>query len=301
LQALIQNIINGLAQGSVYALVALGYTMVYGVLQFINFAHSDIFMLGAFAGLYLSGWLVLGGVTSPVILLTLSMFGSMVFCTLVGLTVERIAYRPLRTAPRLNVLITAIGVSLFIENFGQVIFGADPRVFPALIPTKSILSGEDLVLSNVQVTVITVSALLMIVLHWIVHHTKIGTAMRAVSFDIEIASLMGIPTDRVIAFTFVIGSSLAGCASILYGVSYPKIEPLLGVMIGLKAFVAAVFGGIGNIMGAAVGGVVLGLAEAFVVFYVSSTFRDALAFTILILILLLKPAGLFGSVRREKV
>jgi branched-chain amino acid transport system permease protein len=295
----IQNVINGLAQGSVYALVALGYTMVYGVLQFINFAHSDIFMLGAFGGWYLALWF--GGVQPPILLLSLVMVGSMIFCMVVALTVERIAYRPLRGAPRLNVLITAIGVSLFLEQLGQVIFGADPRVFPALIPTHPIINTETVVLNNIQVIVIVVSAVLMLALHWIVHHTKLGTAMRAVSFDIEIANLMGIPTDNIIAFTFIIGSSLAGCASILYGLSYPKIEPFMGVMIGLKAFVAAVFGGIGNIMGAAVGGIVLGLAETFVVSYLSSTFRDALAFAILILILLLRPAGLFGTLRREKV
>jgi len=300
LQAFLQNIINGLAQGSVYALVALGYTMVYGVLQFINFAHSDIFMLGAFGGFYLAKWLAPYS-TSPLLLLVSVILGSMAFCVAVGLTVERIAYRPLRSAPRLNVLITAIGVSLFLENLGQFVFGADPQVFPSLIPTKSLLEGEGLVLNNIQVTVVVVSVLLMLVLHWIVKHTKLGIAMRAVSFDIEVANLMGIPTDTIIIFTFTIGASLAGAAAILYGLSYPKIEPLLGVMIGLKAFVAAVFGGIGNIMGAAVGGIVLGLAEAFTVYYVSSTFRDAIAFGILILILLFKPAGLFGTFRREKV
>jgi branched-chain amino acid transport system permease protein len=299
LQVFIQNLINGLAQGSVYALVAMGYTVVYGVLQFINFAHADIFMLGAFAGLQVAVWMA--GVDSPALVLTAVMGGSMLFCMIVGLTVERIAYRPLRSAPRLNVLITAIGVSLFLENLGQVVFGSDPRVFPSLISYHSLLGDNGLALSNIQVTVIAVSVLLMVGLQWMVHHTKLGIAMRAVSFDIQVASLMGIPTDRVIAFTFIIGSSLAGCASILYGLSYPKIEPLMGVMIGIKAFVAAVFGGIGNIMGAAVGGIILGLAETFVVYYVSSTFRDALAFGILIFILLLKPAGLFGVLRREKV
>lgn len=296
---LFQILINGLAQGSVYALVALGYTMVYGVLQFINFAHSEIFMLGAFTGIYLSGWL--GMVQSPVLLYVLITLGAMGFCTVVGLTVERIAYRPLRSAPRLNVLITAIGVSLFLQNLGQVVFGADPRVFPSIIPTRPLFGEDGLVINNIQILVIVVSALLMVLLHWMVHHTKLGIAMRAVSFDIDTANLMGIPTDRIIAFTFVVGSSLAGSASILYGLSYPKIEPFLGVMIGLKAFVAAVFGGIGNIMGAAVGGVVLGLAESLVVYYVSSSYRDALAFAILILILLLRPAGLFGSLQREKV
>ena len=300
MQEFIQNIINGLAQGSVYALVALGYTMVYGVLQFINFAHSDIFMLGAFAGLYIYSWLS-GSIENPWLLFAAVTAGASVFCIVIALTVERIAYRPLRSAPRLNVLITAIGVSLFLENIGQVVFGADPRVFPAVIPTYSLTGESDLVISNIQVIVIVVSLVLMGVLHWVVHHTKLGIAMRAVSFDIEIANLMGIPTDKVIVFTFAVGAALAGAASILYGLSYPKVEPLLGVMIGLKAFVAAVFGGIGNIVGAAVGGIVLGLAEAFTVYYISSSFRDAIAFSILILILLFRPAGLFGTFRREKV
>ncbi len=298
MQAFLQNLINGVAQGSVYSLVALGYTMVYGVLQFINFAHSEIFMMGAFAGIYLAAWL--GWIHNPILLTLAVMMGCMIFCVAVALTVERIAYRPLRKAPRLNVLITAIGVSLFLQNFGQIFFGADPRVFPELIRTESLLEGN-IVLNNIQVTVILVSAFLMFALQWIVNHTKLGTAMRAVSFDIEIASLMGIPTDKVIVFTFTIGSALAGCAAVLYGLSYPKIEPFMGVMIGLKAFVAAVFGGIGNIMGAAIGGVVLGLAETFVVYYVSSSFRDAIAFGLLIFILLFRPAGLLGSFRREKV
>lgn len=299
MQSFLQNIINGVAQGSVYALVALGYTMVYGVLQFINFAHSDIFMMGAFAGIYVAKWT--NGYFPPLVQAMIVTLCAMAFCLALALTIERVAYRPLRSAPRLNVLITAIGISLLLENGGQVIFGADPRLFPQLLDTKSILSSDELVLNNIQLTVILVSAFLMFVLHWVVHHTKLGTAMRAVSFDIEIASLMGIPTNKVIVFTFAIGASLAGCASVLYGLSYPKIEPLLGVMIGLKAFVAAVFGGIGNIMGAAIGGIVLGLAESFAVYYISSSFRDAIAFAILILILLFRPAGLLGTFRREKV
>lgn len=301
MEAFVQILINGLSQGSVYALVALGYTMVYGVLQFINFAHSDIFMMGAFAAIFAVPALKSLGVTSPWVLFVLTTLASMLACIFVSLTVERIAYRPLRKAPRLNVLITAIGVSLFLQNFVQVTAGADPRFFPRVIETQSLLGGEGLVITNIQVMVLAVSAILMLLLNFIVHHTKLGTAMRAVSFDIEIANLMGIPTDSVISFTFIIGSALAGAASILYGLAYPKIEPLLGTLIGLKAFVAAVFGGIGSIMGATVGGLVLGLAEAITVYLGASTYRDAIAFGILILILLVKPAGLFGTVRREKV
>jgi branched-chain amino acid transport system permease protein len=298
-QEFTQNVINGLALGSVYALIALGYTMVYGVLKFINFAHADIFMLGAFGGIYAAGWMV--GVNPPALLLILVMIACMIICTAIGLIIERVAYRPLRGAPRLNVLITAIGVSLFLENLGLVVFSSDPRVFPALIPTEKLLEAHGLSLTNIQVIVLIVSAILMVALHWIVNHTKMGTAMRALSFDIEIANLMGIPTDRIVAFTFVIGCSLAGCAAVLYGLSYPKVEPFMGVIIGIKAFVAAVFGGIGNIVGAAVGGIALGLAEAFVSYYGFSSFRDAIAFALLILILLFRPAGLFGVVRREKV
>jgi len=284
----------------VYALVALGYTMVYGVLKFINFAHGEIFMLGAFAGVFLCTWLA--GAPVPVFIqIMIVMAGAMFFCTAVGLTAERVAYRPLRSAPRLNVLITAIGVSLFLQNLCIVIFGAQPRLFPPLIEYFAIIDSEELVVGNIQVIVVLVAVLLVGVLHWLVQHTKLGIAMRAVSYDLETASLMGIPTDRIIAFTFVMGSSLAGGAAILYGLSYPKIDPLMGVLIGIKAFVAAVFGGIGNIMGAAVGGLLMGLAESLVVYYGASTFRDALAFGILILILLFRPEGLFGTVRPEKV
>lgn len=299
MEALVQNLINGLALGGVYALVALGYTMVYGVLQFINFAHSEIFMLGAFAGLYAIGWMA--GVPTPAIQFAGSLVAAMALCVAVGLLVERVAYRPLRAAPRLNVLITAIGVSLFLQNFGVLVFGADPRVFPVVLPPTAIVDTETLVITDIQVLVVVVSLALMFGLNWLVQHTKLGMAMRAVSFDIQIANLMGIPTDRVIAYTFALGSALAGCAAVLYGISYPKVEPLMGIVIGLKAFVAAVFGGIGNFMGAAVGGIVLGLAEVMVKYYVSSSFAEALAFAILILVLLFKPAGLFGSLAKEKV
>jgi branched-chain amino acid transport system permease protein len=298
-QEFLQNVINGLSLGSVYALIALGYTMVYGVLKFINFAHSDIFMFGAFGGIYAAAWFA--GVQSPILLVVLVLLASMVICTVIALIIERIAYRPLRSAPRLNVLITAIGVSLFLENLGLIVFGSDPRVFPALIPTRRLFDHQELAVTNIQVMVLAVSAILMVALHWVVNHTKMGTAMRALSYDIEIANLMGIPADRIIAFTFIIGSALAGSAAVLYGLSYPKIEPFMGVIIGIKAFVAAVFGGIGNIVGAAVGGILLGLAESFVAYYGFSSYRDAIAFGLLIFVLLFRPAGLFGVVRREKV
>lgn len=298
-EVFLRQIIIGLTIGSYLALIALGYTMVYGILQFINFAHSEIFMLGAFAGLFLISFFA--GVQPPLLLFLLVVLGSMIACMIVGALVERFAYRPLRSAPRLNVLITAVGVSLLLQNLGQLVFGSTPRVFPSIIETRPLWQSSELVLTNIQMTVILVSIVLVAGLTLLVHRTKLGTAMRAVSFDIEVASLMGIPTDRIIVFTFLVGSSLAGSAAILYGLSYPKIEPMMGVWIGMKAFVAAVFGGIGSIAGAAVGGIVLGLAESFTVYYVSSTFRDAIAFALLIAVLLIKPSGLFGVTRKEKV
>ncbi len=299
MQAFLQNLINGLALGGVYALVALGYTMVYGILSFINFAHSEIFMFGAFAGLFVA--LQLMGAHDPMLVLMIVMLAAMAACMLLGAIVERFAYRPLRSAPRLNVLITAVGVSLLLQNLAQYQFGSTPRTFPSIIQTIPLLGGSDLVVTNIQVLVILVSAALVAGLTYLVNRTKIGTAMRAVSYDIDVASLMGIPTDRIIVFTFMIGSALAGCAAVLYGLSYPKIEPMMGVNIGMKAFVAAVFGGIGSLTGAAVGGLLLGLAESFTVYYISSTFRDAIAFAVLITVLLVRPSGLFGVIRKEKV
>jgi branched-chain amino acid transport system permease protein len=301
-QVFLQNLVNGLALGGVYALVALGYTMVYGILQFINFAHSEIFMIGAFSGLFASHWLM-GWGEPGLFRLGIVMLASMVSCMVLGALAERLAYRPLRAAPRLNVLITAVGVSLLLQNSAQILWGATPRFYPGLIEVTQFhpWPESELVITNIQLIVIAVSMALVAGLSFLVHRTKLGTAMRAVSFDIEVASLMGIPTDRVIVFTFLIGSALAGCAATLYGITYPKVEPMMGVWIGMKAFVAAVFGGIGSLAGAAVGGVVLGLAEAFAVYYGFSTFRDAIAFAILILVLLVKPSGLFGRVRKEKV
>lgn len=302
MQPFIQNIINGLAQGGVYALVALGYTMVYGVLQFINFAHSEVFMVGAYGGIFLTLWVNSIQGLSRGLAIAIVFLGTMSLCIVLSLCIERICYRPLRSSPRLNVLITAIGVSILLENSVQAIFDSDPRVFPDLIPTHDVIhNASGLLITNIQLIVIFASLFLMFFLNFIIHHTKIGTAMRAVSYDIVVAELMGIPTNKVIIFTFFIGSALAGSASILYAMAYPKVDPFLGMMIGIKAFIAAVFGGIGNIMGAAIGGILLGLLETFTVYYVSSSFRDAIAFGLLIIVLLFKPAGLLGTFRREKV
>jgi branched-chain amino acid transport system permease protein len=295
----LQQLINGIAWGSIYALIALGYTMVYGVLRLINFAHGDVYMVGAFAGFFAVKWL--GLAQEPTIFGAVAVFLlSMGCCGVLGFVIERGAYKPLRKAPRLTALITAIGVSLFLENAGQLIFGADPKFFPQIIAKKDVISSGGIILTNQQVIVLGVSLFLMTSLQLFVMRTKTGKAMRAVSFNREAASLMGISVDRIISITFVLGSALAGAAAILVGLTNPKIEPLMGIMPGIKAFVAAVLGGIGNIPGAMLGGMIMGVAEVMVVGYLSSTYRDAIAFAILILILLFKPSGLLGGFTGEK-
>jgi branched-chain amino acid transport system permease protein len=297
---LLQQIVNGIAWGSLYALIALGYTMVYGVLRLINFAHGDVYMIGAMVAYYAARAMLSPGSSSPTAFFALLAL-SMVSCGALGLVIERLAYRPLRHAPRLTVLITAIGVSLLLENGGQLLFGPDPKFFPQLLETRELSPGSGIVVTNVQILVLAVSVTLMVGLQLLVFHTRVGTALRAVSYSAETASLMGIDVDRVISLTFVLGSMLAGAAGVLVGLSNPKIEPLMGIMPGLKAFVAAVVGGIGNIPGAMAGGILMGLSEVLVVGYVSSTYRDAIAFVILILVLLVRPSGLFGASLQEKV
>jgi branched-chain amino acid transport system permease protein len=299
----IQQFINGLSLGSIYALIALGYTMIYGILRFINFAHGDVFMIGAFSGYYLAFLFSFATFTggASVTMAIVILLGSMVVCSILGFTLEKLAYKPLRNSPKLTILITAIGVSLFLEYGGQLVFGADPKSFPTLLENKQLFNvGGAAVFSN-SVVVIIVSLVLMIILRIIVMNTKMGTAMRAVSFNHNVASLMGININRIISFTFILGSSLAAAAGILFGLNYPKIDPLIGIIYGLKAFVAAVLGGIGNILGAALGGLILGLVETFVSGYLSSTYRDAIAFGILIIILLFRPTGLLGKKEIEKV
>ncbi|HTR96865.1 MAG TPA: branched-chain amino acid ABC transporter permease [Candidatus Acidoferrales bacterium] len=296
----LQQLVNGVTWGSVYALIALGYTMVYGILRLINFAHGDIYMLGAFIGLYTSNWLRAGEAPSPAkaiaVLLT-----SMAACALIGMLIERLAYKPVRRSPRLSALITAIGVSLLLENGGALLFGADPKFFPQLIPSHNIALGMGVTLSNQQLIVLVVSVVLMTLLRLLVLHTRVGKAMQAVSHNHMAASLMGISVDRIITFTFMIGSALAAAAGVLVALQSPKIEPYMGIMPGLKAFVAAVLGGIGNIPGAVVGGLVMGVAEVLVTGYLSPTYRDAIAFVLLIVILLVRPAGIFGKAVTEKV
>ncbi|HJQ40506.1 MAG TPA: branched-chain amino acid ABC transporter permease [Thermoanaerobaculia bacterium] len=298
MQELLQNLLNGIAAGSIYALIALGYTMVYGILKLINFAHGDVFMIGSFVGFYAGRSLAKSDGSFGTAVLILLM--SMIVCGLLGYLNERIAYRPLRNAPRIASLITAIGVSFLLEYGGQFVFGPDPKFFPTLID-KHVLNFGEVVTTNYQMIVLAVAIAFMALLQYIVYGTKFGRAMRAVSFNFETASLMGIPTDRIISTTFIIGSMLAAVAGILFGLSYPKIEPLMGVMPGLKAFVAAVLGGIGNVPGAVVGGLLIGVIEAFVGGSRFSNYRDAIAFVILIIILLFRPSGLFGKYQPEKV
>ena len=300
LQEFLQHIINGISLGSIYALIALGYTIVYGILQLINFAHSEVYMIGAFATYYGARWFGLLDKPGFMTFVALLVF-AMVCCSVLGVLIERLAYRPLRHAPRLNVLITAIGVSLLLQYSGQIIFGADPKVFPTLLDDVTLAAYEGVELRSFDVAIFGVTVFFMMVLTYVIQSTKTGKAMRAVSSNRTVASLMGIDTNKIIAFSFIIGSSLAAVGAVLVGMKYPKIDPLMGTLIGLKAFVAAVLGGIGNLTGAVVGGILMGLCEEMVVGYLSSTYRDAFAFGILILILFFKPAGLLGKATQEKV
>jgi branched-chain amino acid transport system permease protein len=302
----LQQLINGLSLGAIYALIALGYTMVYGVLRFINFAHGDVFMLGAYVGLYSGRYLSGKMHAEPSILLAVSVLAiSMVVCAIVGVVIERLAYAPLRSRPRLTVLITAIGVSLFLEYGGQQFFGAGPHFFEQILPSYELHTGALSITSN-QLVVFCVTVVLLVALTFIVLKTKMGTAMRALSFNPTAASLMGINNNVIISFTFGLGSALAAAAGILWAINYPSINPLMGLLPGIKAFVAAVLGGIGNIPGAALGGLILGVTETLVVGYsdrlhIPPSYRDAVAFVVLIVILLFKPSGLLGKAGSEKV
>ena len=280
---LVQQLINGISLGSIYALIALGYTMIYGILKLINFAHGDIYMLGAYIGFVCTTMLKLPFLPSLIIAL-----------------IERVAYRPMRKAPRIAILITAIGVSFFLENAMILFASPQPRTFPAVFSATVYKVGSWIV--NSQQIVILISALvLMVALTYIVNKTKAGKAMRAVSYDADAARLMGINIDTTISMTFALGSALAAAGGVLVGIYYNSIDPLMGMVPGIKAFVAAVLGGIGIIPGAMLGGIILGVVEALVSGFISSTFRDAAAFAILIIILLFKPQGLLGKNIREKV
>lgn len=301
----IQQLINGLTIGSIYALIALGYTMVYGILRLINFAHGDIYMVGAYAGFILAT--SLGFAANPSAFgFVVTLVGAMAIAAGIGMAIERFAYRPVRKFSKMTTLITAIGMSLLIEYLFVFIFSGTPRSFPQLIDNDNYTLFGNATISTSQILIFVVSILLMILLQYIIFYTKIGKAMRAVSFNLNSAKLMGINTNFVIAFTFALGSALAAAGGVLTAQYNPKIEPLMGIITGLKAFVAAVLGGIGNIPGAVLGGLLIGAAETLVVGYgsyigIPSTYRDAVAFAILILVLLVRPAGLLGSNVQEKV
>lgn len=309
-----QQLLNAVQLGSIYALIALGYTLVYGVLLLINFAHGDIFMAGAFIGYFVATFLVGHGVGWPWGFILTLLF-SMAFTAMLGVGIERVAYRPLRTAPRLSVVVTALGVGLLLEHITLGALGASRRNLPPLLPETwkqpveiSIL-GENLNFTWLKVLIIVISLLLMIILQIIVRRTKAGMAMRAISYDKFAVPLMGVPVDRIIALTFILGSSLAAAAGVMYAVQYPVIEPYMGLLVGWQAFIAAVVGGIGDIRGAMVGGFILGFVQIFVVAlgqfpalsFLSSTYRDLVAYALLLIILVVRPTGIFGVARRQKV
>lgn len=300
METFIQQLVNGLSLGAIYALIALGYSMVYGVLRLINFAHGDVYMVGAFAGYYLANTLGFGEQNPTVLGAIAVTIGAMAVCAVVGILIERLAYKPVRKHSRLTSLITAIGVSLLLEYGGQVVFSPNPRVFPQMIRSENYAIGG-VQITNLNLLIIVVSLLLMTALELIIHRTKIGKAMRAVSYNQAVAKLMGINTDFVISFTFALGSALAAAAGVMVALSVPRIDPLMGLLTGLKAFVAAVLGGIGSIPGAVVGGLLIGFLEVQVASTSYSGYRDAVAFGILILVLLFRPTGIFGTAVTEKV
>ena len=292
----LQQMINGISLGSVYALIALGYTMVYGIVKLINFAHGDILMLGAF-----SGYFVLKAMGVTPLSMIVAFIVSMSICAILGMIIERTCYKPLRNAPRINALITAIGVSIFLENGARVVpfIGPNPKQFPTLENVNFNFLGANV--SRTNIMVFSISILLMLMLNYVVNFTKTGKAMRATSFDRDAALLMGIDINKIISFTFAIGAALGAAAGVLFATAYPQVEPYMGMMPGLKAFVAAVVGGIGSIPGAMLGGFIMGIAETLTKGFISSKLADAVAFGILILILVLKPSGLLGRNTKEKV
>ncbi len=320
-----QTFINALALGSLYALIALGYTLVYGVLRFINFAHSDIVTWSAWIAATVAGVVGWSTTGSPLFAMPIVLMVTMIVCAAMGVTIEALAYRPLRNAPRLNVLITAIGVSLLLQNLGQldkhigplhVFFGTQPRPMPPLIADAALGTIGGVRISREDVAIIGLAALLMIGLQWLVYRTRLGRAMRAVSFDERVAALMGINVNLVISATFAIGSALAAAGGVLYGLKYDTLKQTADagwVLLGLKAFVAAVVGGIGNVRGAVAGAILIGFVEVMATRYlpmladtpenqrVLSQLRDVYVFGLLILVLLFKPSGLFGKSVVEKV
>jgi branched-chain amino acid transport system permease protein len=296
----LQQLINGLSLGAIYALIALGYSMVYGLLKFINFAHGDVLMVGAFAGFFATPF-VRRFLPDPWISTAAVIIWAMVVCALLGVIIERLAYRPLRNQPKLAVLITSIGVSLLLSYGGQLLFGVNQKGFPDLLPPINIALGAGVSVSGNHLLVIVVTLGLLVSLRQIVMRTRFGLALRALSQNRDAAALMGVHNDAVISLTFALGSALAGAAGVLYAMNIHSIEPLMGTLPGIKAFVAAVLGGIGSLPGAVMGGLILGLSECLLGGSCLSSYRDAIAFGLLILILLLRPSGLFGTSASEKV
>lgn len=292
MQIFMQQLINGLSLGSIYALLALGYTMIYGIIKIIHFAHGDVYMLGAFFGYYtINVWHFN---------FIMALFGSMIFCALVGMLIEFVAYRPLRHSSRIAVLITAIGVSYFLENGMSVLFSGDARDFPQVIKQVN-YEWFGIRVTNIQLLIFATTIILMIILQLIVKKTKMGRAMRAAAADPVAAELMGININGTISFVFAIGSAMAGAAGVLIGLYYNSIEPTMGLTPGIKAFVAAVVGGVGSIPGAAVGAVIIGCLESLMQAIGFSAFKDAAVYVVLIIVLLFLPAGLFGNKQPEKV
>ena len=288
----LNQLINGLGTGAIYALIALGYTMVYGIVKLINFAHGDIMMVGAYTTVIL---MVDLSVSFP-----LALLASMLVSVVIGVVIERVAYKPLREAPRICPLITAIGVSYLLENSAQLLFSANPRPFPTVFSVSPIVIG-DISISFVTLLTVVVSVLLMIGLQAFVMTSRTGKAMRAVSEDMGAAKLMGVNANITISITFAIGCALAAIGAVLYCIAYPSVAPTMGAMPGLKAFIAAVLGGIGLLPGAMVGGFIMGIAESLTKGFVSTQLSDAVVYGILIVVLLFKPSGLLGKAQREKV
>ncbi len=291
----LQHLVNGISLGSLYALLAIGYTMVYGILRLINFAHGDVFMLGTYIAFY--------AMTSFMLPWWASFLIAIILTCIFGIILERTAYRPLRNSPRISVMISAIGASFLIENLAIVIFGGRPKAFPIAPVFSNILNFGGVSVASVSLMIPVITAIALYLLNYVVNHTKVGMAMRAVSKDYEAARLMGIDVNAIISFTFGTGSALAAIGGMMWGLKYPQLIPLMGLMPGLKCFIAAVIGGIGNIRGAVIGGFILGLGEIMIVAFspALSGYRDAFAFVLLIIILLVKPSGLMGQNTVEKV
>jgi branched-chain amino acid transport system permease protein len=302
----VQLLLQTLTLGSLYALIALGYTLVYGILRFINFAHSDIFTFGAWMAFTIATAIGWATTDSPVFAMPVVMILAMAAAAALGFSIERLAYRPLRRAPRLNVLITAIGVSLLLQNVGALpeVFGKDPQPMPSLLSSEPLVTIATVRVPWVDVALVGLAIALVVGLQWLVYRTRLGQAMRAVSWNEQFAALMGIPVDRVVSITFMIGSALAAAGGVLYGLKYRQLNQTadaLWVLLGLKAFVAAVVGGIGNVRGAVVGAVLIASIEVFGAGYVSSKLPDLFVFGVLIVMLLFRPAGLLGNAAVEKV